>query len=586
MGFSQDDILSQIPQYLHQFIMKQDYDSCYTARDQAVWRFTMRQLSNQLKQSAHPEYLEGLRKTGVSIEEVPSVEEMNKCLNVFGWKAVVVDGFIPPQAFMEFQMQKILPIALDMRSIGNILYTPAPDIVHESAGHAPIIADEEYSVYLQRFGAIGMKAMFNKEDKDVYEAIRKLSILKEYPDTTETDIKLAEKELNKMLNSGSEPSEAALLTRLHWWTVEYGLVGSPENYTIYGAGLLSSLGESRSCLDDEKVKKLTLTVDAVNTSYDITNPQPQLFVTKSCRHLTQVLEDYADQMCFRKGGAESVQKAIDSEIISTVEYSSGLQVSGLQTRLIQNSVGKEIYIGTTGSTQLAYQDTELDGHGISYHAEGFGSPVGHICNLMKPLEEATEYDLITLNIKRESNVTLEFVSGITVKGYLKSIIKKDDKLILMSFENCTVTGNDGSILFDPAWGMYDMAIGKNISSVFSGSADRVNFDVYPPKSDKETIQVTYSDDEKVEFKLYEDVRAHRELNSDSEEKLHFLKEQIDLVSPRSWLLYIELLEMAVSDSLFALDLRKTLQSLSAENVEISHLIERGIALIEIENAHV
>ena len=253
MGFSQEDILNKIPKHLHQFIMTQDYESCYTHRDQAVWRYTMRQLSSQLKKSAHPIYLEGLKKTGISIEKIPSIEEMNQCLDKLGWMAVVVDGFIPPQAFMELQDLKVLAIALDMRSIEHILYTPAPDIVHESAGHAPIIVDEEYSEYLQRFGAIGMKAMFTKKDKDVYEAIRHLSIIKEYPNTTEEEIKAAEKDLEEKMNDDSEPSEASLLTRLHWWTVEYGLVGVPENYTIFGAGLLSSLGESKSCLNDENV---------------------------------------------------------------------------------------------------------------------------------------------------------------------------------------------------------------------------------------------------------------------------------------------------------------------------------------------
>jgi phenylalanine-4-hydroxylase len=59
-----------------------------------------------------------------------------------------------------------------MRTIEHILYTPAPDIVHEAAGHAPIIADETYAEYLQKFGEYGSKAMASKVDFEVYEAIR------------------------------------------------------------------------------------------------------------------------------------------------------------------------------------------------------------------------------------------------------------------------------------------------------------------------------------------------------------------------------------------------------------------------------
>jgi len=581
MSFSQKAIFKKIPIHLHQFIANQDYDLYYNARDQAVWRYVMSQLSHQLKFSAHPNYIEGLEKTGISIEKIPSIEEMNKCLSKLGWMAIVVDGFIPPQAFMELQALKVLAIALDMRSIEQILYTPAPDIVHESAGHAPMVYDAEYSVYLQSFGEIGVKAMFTKQDKEVYEAVRHLSIMKGYPSTTKEEIKQAEENLNNKLNSVTVLSESSLLTRLHWWTVEYGLVGTVDSYTIYGAGLLSSLSESKSCLDDEKVKKIPLTVDAVNTPYDITNPQPQLFVTKSCRHLIQVLEDFADQMCFRKGGAESVQVAIDSEIISTCEYSSGLQVSGLFTRLLKNSINKEIYIGTTGPTQISVNNQELDGHGISYHTKGFGSPVGPICNLMTPLENATEYDLIALNIKREHVVHLEFVSGIEVIGVLKKIHKKLGKNVLMTFENCTVTSPTGDVLFQPEWGIYDMAVGLKISSVFSGSADKTKFDVYPSKSEETAKKIKYSEKEKSEFLIYNEIRSIRETGKNFkriEEIITLLKNE----KSESWLLFLEILELLKKGSKEYTDVRNTLISISKINNKEKHLIDRGLNLLDSE----
>ena len=581
MSFSQKEIFKKIPIHLHQFIANQDYDLYYNARDQAVWRYVMRQLSHQIKSSAHPIYIEGLEKTGISIEKIPSIEEMNKCLSKLGWLAIVVDGFIPPQAFMELQALKVLPIALEMRPIEQILYTPAPDIVHESAGHAPMVYDTEYSVYLQRFGEIGVKAMFTKQDKAVYEAIRHLSIIKGYPSPTKEEIKQAEEGLNNKLNSVTVLSESALLTRLHWWTVEYGLVGTVDNYIIYGAGLLSSLSESKSCLDDKKIKKIPLTVDAVSTPYDITNPQPQLFVTKSCRHLTQVLEDFADQMCFRKGGAESVQVAIDSEIISTCEYSSGLQVSGLFSRLLKNSINKEIYIGTVGPTQLSVNNQELDGHGVSYHTEGFGSPVGPICNLIVPLEDATEYDLITLNIKREHVVHLEFVSGIEVIGVLKNIHKKLKKIVLMTFENCTVTSPTGDILFQPEWGIYDMAVGIKISSVFSGSADKTKFDVYPSKSEETAKNIKYSEKEKSEFLIYNEIRSIRETGKNFKR----IKEIITLLKnekSESWLLFLEILELLKKGSKEYTDVRNALISISKINNKEKHLIDRGLNILDSE----
>ena len=569
----------RIPEHLQQFIARQDYDTRYTARDQAVWRYAMRQLVAQLRDSAHPVYFDGLARTGISIEHIPSIDEMNECLADLGWRAVVVDGFIPPQAFMELQQNRILAIALDMRSIDHILYTPAPDIIHESAGHAPIIADEEYSDYLQRFGEVGVKAMYNRHDVALYEAIRELSIVKEAPDSSEAEIAAAEAELERCASVDSPPSEMALLGRLHWWTVEYGLVGSPEDYQLFGAGLLSSLGESENCLSTE-VTKLPLTADAILTAYDITRQQPQLFVTKSCRHLTQVLDEYAETMCYRKGGAESVQVAIDSEVVATCEYSSGLQVSGRFNRLMTNVLGQAIYVGTEGPTQLAFGDRELRGHGTAYHAQGFGSPVGRLCNLMKPLEDASEYELLAMNIHRHEPVVLEFLSGITVSGTLDRVIKENHRILLMSFSDCTVTGPAGEVLFDPAWGQYDMAVGELITSVYPGSADRARFDVYPPASRQKTRQVDWTEQDQREFALYQELRELRESGATDEAELGRLFEAVREQAPAAWLLWLELLELAPAGCGLALSLREGLDAMAEKDPETRLLVERGIKLLD------
>ena len=255
--------MASLPAHLRPFVQVQDYAQRYTAQDQALWRFIMRHLVQQLRVTAHPVYLEGLARTGIALDHIPSIDEMNACLAQLGWRAVVVDGFIPPAIFMEFQALRVLVIALDMRSVDHVFYTPAPDIVHEAAGHAPFIVDVDYAEFLQRFGEVGMLAIASQRDDAQYEAIRKLSILKETPGVQASAIAAAEQALTELQEAGEAPSEAALLARLHWWTVEYGLVGDLADYRIFGAGLLSSLGESRHCLDDARVRKLPLTVDAV-----------------------------------------------------------------------------------------------------------------------------------------------------------------------------------------------------------------------------------------------------------------------------------------------------------------------------------
>jgi len=248
-----NSILDRLPAHLQQYIKPQNYED-YTPINQAVWRYVMRKNVDYLSKVAHKSYLDGLKKTGISIDNIPNMYGMNRILEEIGWAAVAVDGFIPPAAFMEFQAYNVLVIASDIRQLEHLEYTPAPDIIHEGAGHAPIIANPEYAEYLRRFGEIGCKAISSSHDFDVYEAIRELSILKEAEDTPEDKIAAVEKRVEDLQNKKVKPSEMSQIRNLHWWTVEYGLIGTPEDPKIYGAGLLSSIGESKSCMTN-KVKK-------------------------------------------------------------------------------------------------------------------------------------------------------------------------------------------------------------------------------------------------------------------------------------------------------------------------------------------
>ena len=565
---SQAEIKRQLPFHLQQFVAEQNYASRYNHQDQALWRFVMAELTKQLKSSAHTVYFEGLERTGISLEAIPSIDEMNECLARMGWRAIVVDGFIPPQAFMELQSLKVLAIALDMRSIHNIEYTPAPDIIHEAAGHAPIIADVEYSDYLQRFGEVGMKAVYNQYDLDLYEAARQLSIAKET--AAQSQVATAQQTLDDLANSPGAPSELALLTRLHWWTVEYGLVGTTTDYAIFGAGLLSSLSESLICLDDSQVTKLPLTIDAINTPYDITTLQPQLFVTKSCRHLTQILDEYAKTMCYRTGGSPSLETAIEAGVVTTSQLSSGLQVSGRFSALLKNAIGEPIYLRTDGPTQLAFEHTELDGHGIKHHGSGFGSPIGRLCNLMKPLEDASEYELQEMQIQRGEWTQLDFISGVTVKGVLSTILKSGGRLLLMSFQNCTVLSPEGEVLFEPSWGSYDMAIGDEVISVFSGSADPVHFDVYP-KASKSTTRTNQSLPEAIN-QLYE------AFNNADQAAIGELSEQALLSAPQEWLLLTGLQKRLPPDSPLRISIDQQLDQIKLQNPNLASLIDRALAV--------
>ncbi|MEM8490895.1 MAG: aromatic amino acid hydroxylase [Pseudomonadota bacterium] len=538
---TQQEVIESLPAHLRPFVKTQNYED-YTPRDHAVWRFVMKHLVRQLADSAHPVYRAGLSKTGITMDQVPSIEEMNRCLAMLGWRAVVVDGFLPPAIFMEFQSLKVLVIAIEMRSVEHIFYTPAPDIIHEAAGHAPFIVDVDYAEFLQRFGEVGMKAIATRHDLEQYEAIRKLSILKECPSSDPGDIAKAQAVLERLMKSDAPLSEAARLTRLHWWTVEYGLVGSVDDYRLFGAGLLSSLGESRHCLDDEAVKKVPLTVNAVEQPYDITHQQPTLFVTKSCKHLTQVLEEFAASMCYQRGGADSVRRAIDAESVCTVELDTGTQMSGRFSEVLCDAVGNATYVRTVGATQLAHNGTQIYGHGIEKHSHGFGSPIGYLKDFSRCLSAYTVDELKAHQIEVGKRVELEYLSGITVKGMLQAIVRQDQKNLVLSFLDCSVTDLDGGVHFAPDGGTYDLLVGGRITSVFGGAADRLKLQLFKPTPRTKTIQVEPDADLMEAYREVACINASNQTRSAAELPKSVCR-ALQLY-PDEWLLRVELLGSA------------------------------------------
>lgn len=563
-----------LPTHLRQFVVNQDYEN-YTSVDHAVWRYVMRKNVDYLSRVADASYVEGLRKTGITLESIPNIQDMNDILGEIGWGAVCVDGFIPPTAFMEFQAYKVLVIAADIRQIEHIEYTPAPDIIHEAAGHAPIIADPQYAEYLRLFGEIGSKAISSSRDYDLYEAIRHLSIIKEDPNTPAEDIVQAEEVIDAIQRDMGPASEMALIRNLHWWTVEYGLIGTVETPKIYGAGLLSSIGESESCLKDH-VRKIPYSIDAAKVAFDITEPQPQLFVTPNYRYLTQVLEQFANGMALRTGGMSGLNKAIDSKNTATAEYSSGLQVSGTFSKAMGDSNNTPIYIGTASSTALAWQDIELVGHGRDYHADGFGSPVGKLAGVNTPLEEMSMEQLASAGIVSGENVQLNFESGVQVSGYLSNIRRnRYGVIILMTFTNCSVKLGE-EVLFAPEWGVYDMAVGEKIVSVFSGAADIPAFQEEPFVPKETTHKIDYSSKRMRLHELYQQVREARE--SGNRQQLPAIWEELKASYTTDWLCALEIMEIS-KDLAMQEEISTFLKTKSGNEQEFTKLIEDGLSLL-------
>ena len=133
-------------------------------------------------------------------------------------------------------------------------------------------------------------------------------------------------------------------------------------------------------------------------------------------------------MAFKVGGLEGINKAIECQNAATCEYSSGLQVSGVFTEVITDENNSPIYLRTTGKTALAFSDKELEGHGVDYHKDGFGSPIGKWKQTSASPELLTNDQLHALGIVEGRKARIEFVSGVVVSGKVENILRRDGKV--------------------------------------------------------------------------------------------------------------------------------------------------------------
>jgi phenylalanine-4-hydroxylase len=571
-----------VPNHLKQWVVEQNYEK-YNAIDQAVWRYVMRQNHNFLKDVAHETYTTGLAQSGISINKIPNVEEMNECLHPFGWSAVTIDGFIPAVAFFSFQANGILPIASEIRKLKNILYTPAPDIIHEAAGHAPILCDPEYSSFVKLLSSIGAKAIATKEEHEVFEAARALSNVMETGNASEEEVIAAENLLAEKQAKVKTVSEAEKIARIYWWTVEFGMIGTVEQPRIYGAGLLSSVGESTNSLTDN-VKKVPFELEnVIETGFDISKQQPHLFVCESFQKLTEEVLRFSETMAFKKGGTKSLEKALNSEATATVQYSSGLQVTGTVNTIIKNDEGEAIYMQTEGETALSLNNQQLDGHGKDRHGHGFSSPIGKLVDIVKPLEEFSEEDLLQEGIIVGTKTTLHFESGIRVSGKVLEILRNKDKVVLITFTDVTVTLRE-QVLFNKDWGEFDLAVGDTISSVFGGAADPEQFYnhvVEKPqiKSENKTLPPNQLET------MYQWIRSIREMGKltfEDEVEIRRIFTTLKDQFPNDWLLRLELVEILQENCMLQdinFLLRNQLKTIGETNEELKSLVDKGLQLL-------
>lgn len=183
--------------------MIQEYHK-YTPEDFEVWKLLFERQEKNLQDKACKSYLNSLNELSevLKADEVPNFNELNKVLSAKnGWSIEVVPGLIPVEDFFELLEQKKFCSSTWLRSKTQLDYLEEPDMFHDIFGHIPLLMDESYSNFAQKLGEVGVKNINNKE-------------------------------------------VVLQLQRLYWFTIEFGLKKGTDKTEIYGAGIMSSFGES------------------------------------------------------------------------------------------------------------------------------------------------------------------------------------------------------------------------------------------------------------------------------------------------------------------------------------------------------
>jgi phenylalanine-4-hydroxylase len=285
-------------------------------------------------------------------------------------------------------------------------------------------------------------------------------------------------------------------------------------------------------------------------------------------------------MALRKGGLSGVKKVIQSKELCTVELSTGLQISGAFTKVIEHQ-GKPVYIQTEGPTALSYREKELVGHSTKHHPEGFGSPIGKLKGINLAIEDMSPRDLKAYNIYEGETIDLEFEGNIKVSGEIITGTRNlRGEIILITFRNCTVT-HGKKVLFQPDWGLYNMAVGDTIVSAFNGPADLSSFDLISHKVTSTTIKPIKSPERKKLEILYRQIREFREGTNTTISRNKVFKE-IREYYPDDWLLSVELYELARNnnDTAFAEEILEHLNNVKGNHPNLGHLIDDGIQLVD------
>ena len=220
----------------------------YSAEDQANWRFLFERQMDMLPGRAGAAYLRGVDTLGMTPDRIPALADLSATLErTTGWQVARIPGLLHERDFFTLLSRRHFPSTDYIRGSDELDYTPAPDLFHDIFGHMPMLTEPDFADFYQLFGQAALNA---------------------------------------------EGVDRQSLERLHWFTVEFGLIRDPEEIRIFGAGVNSSKDEVLHAL--EQAEQRPFSVQAViDQDYEVWHLQPVLFVAESFDQLVTEFRSWA-----------------------------------------------------------------------------------------------------------------------------------------------------------------------------------------------------------------------------------------------------------------------------------------------------
>jgi len=222
----------------------------YTRSDHETWATLFERQKQLLVGRACDEFLENQQRFGMTPDAIPKFDDLNRVLKqTTGWQIIGVEGLLPELTFFDHLANRRFPVTWWIRKPEQIDYIAEPDLFHDLFGHVPLLLNPVFADYMQAYGCGGVKA------------------------------------------HGLGAEALVNLTRLYWYTVEFGLIKQSNGLRIYGSGIVSSKGESIHCLESAAPNRIGFDMPRImRTRYRIDSYQKTYFVIDSFQQLMDATE--------------------------------------------------------------------------------------------------------------------------------------------------------------------------------------------------------------------------------------------------------------------------------------------------------